>query len=186
MPTPARTSLEAIIAAGRQAVAEGGLQALTMERVARAVGVRAPSLYKRVRNRSELARLIMEDVLRELGDALDAAATTGHAGEDLRALARAVRTFAKSHPNAFGLLFTHVPDASRPDAALLVRAVQPMLRATTALTGDRDPLPAARTLTAWVTGFVRMEMAGAFQLSGDVEEAFEYGLDRLLRALASD
>ena len=43
-----------------------------------------------------------------------------------------------------------------------------------------DPLPAARTFTAWIFGFCTMEQAGAFGLGGDVDEAFEFGLDALL------
>ena len=48
-----------------------------MQAVAQAVGVRGPSLYKRVRDRSEVMRLIANDVLRELGGRLDSAAQTG-------------------------------------------------------------------------------------------------------------
>ena len=183
MPTPARTSLEAIVAAGRTALDRGGLEALTMESVAKAVGVRAPSLYKRVRNRSDLVRLVVEDVLRELAATLDASASTGSAAGDLRAMSRVFRAFAQSQPNSFGLLFTRAPSESQPDPGLFMRAAEPVLRTAEALAGRANALPAARTLTAWVTGFMRMELAGAFQLAGDVDEAFEYGVEHLVKAL---
>lgn len=183
MPTPARTSLTEIVAAGRIAIAEGGLEALTMERVAGAVRVRTPSLYKRVRSRRELVRLVVEDLIRDLSATLESAATTGGPRRDLRALARAFRGFARSNPQAFGLLFSAAPDDSGPDPALLADAIEPVMRTTSALAGPEHALEAARTLTAWITGFLRMELAGAFQLGGDVDEAFEYGLDRLVRAI---
>src|SRR5690606_15298184 len=91
VPTPARTSIEAIVAAGRAALATDGLAGLSMQRVASAVGVRAPSLYKRVRDRDELVRLVVEDLLRELGATLEKATGSGDARRDLRALVYAFR-----------------------------------------------------------------------------------------------
>jgi Tetracyclin repressor-like, C-terminal domain len=35
-------------------------------------------------------------------------------------------------------------------------------------------IEAARTLTAWASGFIGMELAGTFNLSGDIERAFAY------------
>jgi len=51
------------------------------------------------------------------------------------------------------------------------------------LVGPADKLSAARLLTAWATGFISMELAGAFQLGGNVDAAFEYGIGRLTAAL---
>ena len=81
MPTPDRTSLEAIVLAGRELLESDGLDGLTMQSVAQRVGVRAPSLYKRVRNRDELVALIADATLRELGSRIHEA--TGEAGGDV-------------------------------------------------------------------------------------------------------
>ena len=54
MPTPERTSTEEIVAAGREILEIAGPSGLTMQAVADRVGVRAPSLYKRVRDRDAL------------------------------------------------------------------------------------------------------------------------------------
>lgn len=183
MPTPARTSIEAIVAAGREALATDGLAGLSMQRVASAVGVRAPSLYKRVRDRDELIRLVVEDLLRELGATLERATGTDDPRRDLRALAYAFRDFAHAQPNAYGLLFSRLPDGAMPDPRLLVEASGPVLRTAEALAGSDVALPAARTITAWATGFVRMELSGGFQLGGAVDDAFRFGIDRLSDAL---
>ncbi|HBF81970.1 MAG TPA: TetR family transcriptional regulator, partial [Streptomyces sp.] len=45
-------------------------------------------------------------------------------------------------------------------------------------------LDAARLVTAWATGFIEMEISGAFRLGGDVDRAFEYGLAGVRRAVA--
>jgi AcrR family transcriptional regulator len=68
VPTPARTSLESIGAAARGILEADGLAAITKKRVAEVVGVRPPSLSKRVRSRDELVRLVIEDVTAELAD----------------------------------------------------------------------------------------------------------------------
>jgi AcrR family transcriptional regulator len=185
MPTPSRTSLDAIVAAARALVTSGGVDALTMQAVAEKVGVRAPSLYKRVRDRSALLRLVVEDALGELGEAMDRAAASGDPRTDLRALAMEFRSFAHAQPNLFGLLFVNAADAAAPDLDLLARASSPVIRTAERLAGPDDALPAARTITAWAVGFVQMELSGAFQLGGDVQEAFDYGIDRLAVALAA-
>lgn len=104
MPAPALTSTAAIVAAGRRLLEERGADALTMRDIAEAVGVRAPSLYKRVRDRTDLVRLILESVTDELADALDKAAGSGDPVQDLKAMADAYRAFAHANPAAWALL----------------------------------------------------------------------------------
>lgn len=183
MPTPSRTSVDAIVRAGRSIVDAEGIEGLTMQRIATQVGVRAPSLYKHVRSRNDLLRLIGNDLAREWADRLDAAASTGDPDRDLRALAVVYRAFARDNPEAYGLLFGRLPDDARIDAALSLRASQAVLRVATELAGEEDALQAARTVVAWAHGFVTMELAGAFRLGGDVDDAFAFGVETLVRAI---
>jgi AcrR family transcriptional regulator len=185
MPTPARTSLAEIVAAGRAILEADGLPALTMQRVAAAVGVRGPSLYKRVRDRGTLVRLIAEDGLRELAAALEQSATGGDARVTLRRQVDAFRAFAHAHPATYRLLFAPLPDAWRPAPDLNRRATEPVLRTAAALAGPAEALEAGRTVTAWAHGFVSMELAGGFRLGGDLERAYAYGVERLADALAA-
>ncbi|MFT4211550.1 MAG: TetR/AcrR family transcriptional regulator [Microbacterium sp.] len=170
MPTPERTSLDAIVAAGADLLEDGGQVALTMQRVAERVGVRAPSLYKRVRDRDALLRAVAERAVDDLAGRL--AATDGSLG----GLARAFRRFAHERPESFRLVFSAVlPRES------LERSAAPVLRATQQL--GADSLDAARLVTAWAVGFIQMELTGAFQLGGDVDRAFDYGIERIAAAL---
>src|SRR5262245_65336991 len=116
MPTPPRTSLDEIVRAGREILDAEGLERLTMDRVAVAVGVRGPSLYKRVRDRGELIHLIANAAAEELCDLVEGAATTGDPRKDLRAMVDVLRAFARSKPGSYGLLFDRLPDPWRPDA----------------------------------------------------------------------
>jgi AcrR family transcriptional regulator len=185
VPTPARTSVTEIVAAGRVILEVEGSDALTMARVASDVGVRAPSLYKHVRSRGELIRLVANDVGDELASALDAAATTGDPRSDLRAIAETFRSWALAHPQAYMLLFGRSFDGPRMDLEVTARASATLLRTAEAMAGPYEALEAARTFVAWATGFVGMELAGAFQLGGDVDRAFAYGVDRLTGSIAS-
>lgn len=184
MPTPPRTSLSEIVSAGRSLVESDGPDRLTMQRLAKTVGVKAPSLYKHVDSRDHLIRLIAEDVVADLIVALDDAVAGVDPGEDLAALAHALRDFAHANPEAYGLLFSRLPEEQRPDAALMEQGVAALLRTTGALAGSADAFDAARTVTAWGHGFITMELAGAFRIGGDVDRAFEFGLARLVTVLA--
>jgi AcrR family transcriptional regulator len=181
MPAHSQTSTAAIVAAGRRLLEARGADALTMRDVADAVGVRAPSLYKRVRSRSDLFRLILEDVADELTSVLDAAASSGDPVTNLRAMTTAYRTFAHSNPVAYTLM--NAPRAVPGATARSVRSAATFLRVVAELAGPRHALPAARTIVAWANGFITMELAGAFRLGGDVEQAWDFGLDRVLTAV---
>jgi hypothetical protein len=58
-----------------------------------------------------------------------------------------------------------------------------VLRLSEDLVGRDAALDAARLITAWATGFIDMELSGAFRLGGDVDRAFEFGLERIERGL---
>jgi AcrR family transcriptional regulator len=184
MPTPDRTSLDDIIRAGRDILESEGLSRLTMQAVADRVGVRAPSLYKRVRSRDDLVGLIAEATVHDLGERLHAVAGSADARRDLGELARAFRAFAHAHPAGYHLIFAPGPDVTRPDLDSLARASAPVLRVAADLAGKEHALEAARTLTAWANGFISMELAGAFNLGGDIDRAYEFGIERLADALS--
>ena len=184
MPAHPQTSTAAIVAAGRHLLEVRGMDALTMRDVADAVGVRAPSLYKRVRGRADLFRLILEDVTDELTSVLDAAATSGDPVTDVRAMTAAYRRFAHANPVTYTLMFA--PQAMPGATARSVRSSATFLNVVAELAGPRHALPAARTIVAWAHGFITMELAGAFRLGGDVEQAWDFGLDCLLTAIRAD
>jgi AcrR family transcriptional regulator len=174
MPTPERTSTEEIVAAGREILEIVGPAGLTMQAVATRVGVRAPSLYKRVRDRDALLAAVAEASVDDL------TARLGAAGTDLAELAAVYRAFAHEHPHGFRLLFT-----ASVSQDSLNRSSAPILRATAELVGEEHALDAARLFTAWATGFLQMELAGAFRLGGDVGQAFDYGLRHIIAGLSA-
>ncbi len=182
MPTPEKTSRAAIVAAGRELIESSGVDGLTMQAVAERVGVRAPSLYKRVRDRRELLALVVAATLDDLTDRIEETADLPDPTRRLTAQADALRRFAHEHPVGFGLVFA-AHGAPRPEQEAVVRSVTPLLDAVAALTGPDRALDGARLLTAWANGFITMELGGLFGLGGDVEQAWRWGLHRIVAAL---
>lgn len=186
MPAPNRTTNDEIVAAARHLVEDGGQDALTMQAVAAAVGVRAPSLYKRVQSREQLLGLVVSEAATDVAVLLEGVEKEGEEEPraQLVAQACALRGFAHRHPHLFGLLFGPLPDAARPPRELLARASAPVVRAAEKLAGVEHALEAARTVTAWAFGFLTMELAGAFQLGGEPDAAFAFGADAVAGAVA--
>lgn len=97
-----------IVRIGRQHLATDGAAALSLRAIARDLGLVSSAVYRYVDSRDELLTLLVIDGYDELGDAVDAAlesvATTNHA-DRLRAIGRAVRTWALAEPATYALLF---------------------------------------------------------------------------------
>lgn len=185
-PAPARTSNAEIVAAGRALLEAGGLAAVTMQAVAARVGVRAPSLYKHFPNRGALIAAIATATLDDLGQRLAPPSHEPDAAAGLRDLALAYRDFAWANPRAFELLSMNLPADWRASIEDTARATAPVLSLAERLAGRGRALGAARLITAFANGFIAMELAGAFRLGGDVDEAYRYGVNVLVDAITRD
>jgi len=178
MPTPDRTSRDAIVHAARDLLEKDGLAGLTMNAVAQRVGVRAPSLYKRVQSREELIRLVAEATLTALADRLASASTAAD-------VLNGFREFGHEFPAAFQLVV--MPGAGMPTARVEFGAAasEAIVRVSRELAGVDRALDAARTLTAWATGFICMELNGNFRLGGDIDQAWEFGAASVVEAVTA-
>ncbi len=179
-PAPARTSAQAIVVAARRILERDGLPAVTMRTVGEAVGVKGPSLYKRVPDRAALLQAVAESVVADLSRALTRADETDDPRADLRGAAMAYRAFVLRNPNGYRLVFADLPPGTNADPANLAALGEPIINAMRRLSGDTDSLKAARTLVAWAHGFLAMELAGAFRLGGDLESAYAFGIESIL------
>jgi AcrR family transcriptional regulator len=184
MPAVAKTSHNDVIAAARELLERDGVDGVSMQAVADEVGVRAPSLYKRFADRGALLGELERAAFADMQRALERVPVTAHPKRDLAALARAYRRFAKAHRHAYALMM--MQPSSLPDADAVVArkaATQPVFARLVAWLGPSDVLEAARVLTAFVHGFVAMELAGAFHLGPGIDDAFDTGVTVLLRGL---
>lgn len=183
MPAIAKTSDEAVVRAARKQLDRDGIAGVSMQAVADAVGVRAPSLYKRFPDRDALLDAVAEAVAGELQAVITAANRGASARAALAAMARAYRAFARRSPHGYALLFVDRGRTAGPSIDARAAAVAPLLERLAGLVDPENVLLAARLVTTWLHGFVAMEIAGAFRLGGDLEASFKFGLETVIDAL---
>ena len=165
---PAKLSVEAIVAAALTLLDREGAEALTMRRVGGELGVEAMSLYRHVADRAALLAAIADRLASEI-----APRPRGEDwGDALRGLAGDLRSSARRHPAAFGLVGTSV--LNTPNVLGPVEDVLAALRR-----GGFTPARAIfayRLVSTYARGYALAELAGF---------AIEVGAERPLPAIRS-
>ncbi len=161
-------SPEAVVdAAATLADADGGLDQLTLARVAAAVGVRTPSLYSHVAGLGDLRRRLALRGARELAEALRDAAVGKARGDALRAAADALRAYALAHPGTYAAA-QRAPEPNDAEAVAAASAAVDVfisLLAGYGLEGE-DAIHATRAVRSAIHGFVAIEAGGGFRDGG--------------------
>lgn len=183
MPAVAKTSDEEIVAAAKRIVERLGIDALSMQAVAEAVDVKPPSLYKRFADRDALVRTVQVRAFSDLRSALERVPRNLAPAERLRSMAHAYRAYARRHKRLYAAMFAPLEAYGPEDIAMRAASAAPLLETVALLTESRDALPAARMLTAFVHGFVSMELSTSFRLGGDIDAAYDFAVDRLIGAV---
>jgi AcrR family transcriptional regulator len=159
-----------------------GAEALTVSAVAQSAGVKAPSLYKHFADRMALLKAVEIEVLAELERALRAGTTGERPRQRIGNMAAAYRAFAKGQPLRYGVIYSRNVANDAELAAACLQAAKPLFEELEkAGVPPERILPVSRTLTAFLHGFVSMEINQVFRLGGDLDEAFEEGLKTILR-----
>jgi AcrR family transcriptional regulator len=182
VPAIAKTTDEEVVAVTRRLIKRHGADAVSMLSVAQAIGVRAPSLYKRFADRQGLLSAVEQQVLTELGKKMLTASRAPTPTEQLNAMALAYRRFARAHPRLYALLYSGATLGDAAGTTARAQAIKPMLDAFEALVGAERALPSARVFTAFLHGFVSMENAHEFRMGPGVDDAFNLGLQAVIPA----
>ncbi|MEU0529505.1 TetR/AcrR family transcriptional regulator [Amycolatopsis tolypomycina] len=166
-------------------IAAAGVPALSLNAIAKQVGMSGPALYRYFASRDELITALIRDAYRSLADTVRAAR---HAGAGVAGLATTVCDWARSDPQRYFLIYgTPVPGYHAPGdttaisaevMAVLIEACaeeageEPPTSFDTHLETHREwaggsPAPAAalhRALSFWTRlhGVLSLELAGHF------------------------
>jgi AcrR family transcriptional regulator len=106
-------------------LAEGGPQALSVNAIAKELGVSGPALYRYFANRDELLTELIVDAYHDFATALAAATQRSRRRRQrLRAVATAFRRWASAQPHRYRLLFAAPLPGYDAQSARLVAAAQ--------------------------------------------------------------
>ena len=181
---------EVVLAAALEIIDADGAEALSMRRLARALGRDPMILYRHAPNKAALLDGVAETVLAQL--------TVDPADPDwaaqLRAVARGYRALALAHPHVVPLLVTRplaTPLALRPPGTL--RPLEDILALLTrAGFSGPDALHIYRALFGFLHGHVLNELQELVEKPEETDDLLRLGLHRLpigefplLRSLAS-
>ncbi|MFF0627444.1 TetR/AcrR family transcriptional regulator [Streptomyces sp. NPDC004296] len=185
-------------------IAAAGVPALSLNAVAKQMGMSGPALYRYFASRDELLTELIRDAYRSLAETFRTAAATG---TDLAGLAHVLRDWALADPQRYFLIYgTPVPGYHAPDdiTGISAQIMGTLLDACAALAPDgpatpfsthlaehRDwaeghPAPPAalrRALAFWTRlhGVLSLELAGHFAgMDLDPALLFAAELDGLL------
>ncbi|WP_327297032.1 MULTISPECIES: TetR/AcrR family transcriptional regulator [unclassified Streptomyces] len=185
-------------------IATAGTSALSLNAIAKQMGMSGPALYRYFAGRDELITELVREAYRSLADTVRAASETE---PDLAAAAHAMRAWALDDPHRYFLVYgTPVPGYHAPDdiTAIASEIMATLLDACAALPSGNPPTPfethledhrewahghpappaaLRRALAVWTRlhGILSLELAGHFTGMGiDPEQLFAAELRDLL------
>jgi AcrR family transcriptional regulator len=156
-----------VVAVARRLLEEEGPATLTMRRLAEAVGMRAPSLYKHFPDKAALEAAVIATGLDDAAAVFEAAVAT--ATDPLTALAVAYRQFALDHPHLYRLMNTGPLPRRHLPPGLEDRTAAPLLR----VAGTQAR---ARAIWAFAHGMVLLELDQRFPPNADLDAAWRAGI----------
>jgi AcrR family transcriptional regulator len=166
-----------IVDAALRLMDEEGLEAVSMRRVAREVGVEAMSLYHHVADKEDLLDGVCERVMAgfEFPD------PTGDWNRDCRHAARAWRRLLKAHPNVMRLF------AEQRGPTRSIESMRPTEFALRLLRAgglsDRDAAQAFHAFGGYIQGFVMMELGS---IAGGVDEEHLHEREELVSSVPEE
>lgn len=183
----ARLDRAAVVRAAAALVnAEGG-EALTINRLARELGIQPPSLYNHIEGLADLRRELALLSTRALGDRIITAMAGKSGAEGLLAMAEAYRGYIREFPGLYLASLRASGTMEAPDVELRA-AEEQVVRATAALMesfglAGEDAIHAVRGLRSAVHGFATLETAGGFGMPLDLDESFRRLVETVVRGL---
>ena len=175
---------DALIRACAELIAEQGLAALSLRKVAERVGIQAPSIYVHFANKEALLAEAGRRASAALGESLRQACQGHGARERLLSTAMGYLGFADQQPSLFALFFMELPSVRRslddlPDATSPYGFL--IERVTDFLGGPREAVEVLGFgIWSLVHGAAVLRQTHLREFSGPIVEGTRHNLERLL------
>ena len=173
MPYPSQIDRDRIIETARQLIEARGIDRVTLRGVADELGVKAPSLYRYVKNKNAMLLAINEVTIRELIEGvMQASDHSAPIFDRLVSIALAYRKYAHAHPVCYALSMSNNPEI-KPGEEALLKLILPLQALFAQLTDESDSLSALRGAYAFLHGWVCLENGEQLRRGGDLDAHFE-------------
>jgi len=188
---------EHILACACELYLKAGLEGFSMRKLARAVGVTAPALYRHYENREHVIADVVREAYREFSSYLYRALEGRDPLERLVKAGQGYLDFALQHPRWYQIIFVsperlgmdRLPDDIEAQGSALhqfwvdrVREVQDV-----GLLKEGDPMEVSVTMWAHAHGMLALYHHGNFQVDEEAfREAFQASGARMMAGLATE
>lgn len=181
MPYPSQINPDQIVTTAATMIEAGGVEALSLTRLAEALGVKAPSLYRYYDGKTALLRavntltrqIIISAVVRD-------AYAAGSPRAGVQAMAHTYRAEALARPAAYGLAYTNTIDDLRVSEEALLENWTSLVPVAARYVGEGDALVFMNGLWALAHGYVMLEICQNLRLDTDRDAAFRRVVDAYL------
>jgi AcrR family transcriptional regulator len=168
LPPPRTARAAEIVATARRILEEEGPTALTMRRIADAMGIQAPSLYKHFSSKSTVEMALIEDALFEFGEVSHQAIHESQSAPPIVRLLSVYRRYCLNHSNLYRLCTSGHLDRDRLPAGLEEWAGNPWF----VVTGDSS---LAQALWSFAHGMLILEMDERYPPGSNLDLTWQAG-----------
>ncbi|MEF2967501.1 WHG domain-containing protein [Paenibacillus sp. M1] len=174
----------AVLRAALEIADSEGAEAITISSVAQRLGIRPPSLYNHVSGLNELRSWVAVHALRQLQDAIVAAAGNKKGEAAILSFADAYIGFVREHPG----LYEMIQLAPGPEDREIGEAGDRLVDFVVGLLDDynltkEEALHTVRGLRSLIHGFASLERQKGFGLPLDVQDSLNFNLKLILDGL---
>jgi AcrR family transcriptional regulator len=163
-----------------------GETALGVNRVARALGIKPPAIYKHIDGNAGLRRAVALEIWRSyLTDCQNQTTDLPDPCALLRIGAQATRNFAQRHPARYAVMMQYQMRPTDPEEAEIIQnALQFFQRSLQLYELSNDALiDVMRMVNAAIYGFITRERLELMTLSRSTDQSYEVMLDALIVAI---